>query len=120
MGYKFHNNKVDVEFTEDIDVEASTYASVSGDRLLFKPNVFNQNSYVPTRYRSRKMPIDISRGYMDEDVFKIEIPEGFEIEALPENIDIKNKFGEYHFKISTSDNIIIYNKKFSFRPTSYL
>lgn len=119
LGYKFHNNKVDVEFTEDIDVEASAYASVSGDRLLFKPNVFNQNSYVPTRYRSRKMPIDISRGYLDEDIFKVEIPEGFEIEALPENIDIKNKFGEYHFEISTSDNIIIYKRKLFLKKGQY-
>ena len=119
LGYKFHNNKVDVEFTEDVDVEASAYASVSGDRLLFKPNVFNQNSYVPTRYRSRKMPIDISRGYLDEDVFKVEIPEGFEIEALPENIEIKNKFGEYHFEISTSDNIITYKRKLFLKKGQY-
>jgi len=119
LGYKFHNNKVDVEFTEDIDVEASAYASVSGDRLLFKPNVFNQNSYVPTRYRSRKMPIDISRGYLDEDVFKIEIPKGFEIEAIPENIDIKNKFGEYHFEISTSDNVVTYKRKLLLKKGQY-
>lgn len=119
LGYKFHNNKVDVEFTEDVDVEASAYASVSGDRLLFKPNVFNQNSYVPTRYRSRKMPIDISRGYLDEDVFKVEIPEGFEIEALPENIEINNKFGEYHFEISTSDNIITYKRKLFLKKGQY-
>ena len=119
LGYKFHNNKVDVEFTEDVDVEASAYASVSGDRLLFKPNVFNQNSYVPTRYRSRKMPIDISRGYLDEDIFKVEIPEGFEIEALPENIEIKNKFGEYHFEISTSDNIITYKRKLFLKKGQY-
>lgn len=119
LGYKFHNNKVDVEFTEDIDVEASAYASVSGDRLLFKPNVFNQNSYVPTRYRSRKMPIDISRGYLDEDVFKIEIPKGFEIEAIPENIDIKNKFGEYHFEISTSNNVVTYKRKLLLKKGQY-
>ena len=56
---------------------------------------------------------------MDEDVFKIEIPEGFEIEALPENIDIKNKFGEYHFKISTSDNIIIYKRKLFLKKGQY-
>jgi len=119
LNYKFTNNKIDVEFTENLDVEASAYASVSGGRLLFKPNVFNQNSYVPTRYRSRKMPIDISRGYLDEDFFEIEIPQGYEIEAIPENINIKNKFGEYYFEISTSANIISYKRKIFLKKGQY-
>ena len=119
LKYNFNNNKVDVEFTEDLEVGASSYATVSGERLLFKPNVFNQNSYVPTRYRSRKMPIDISRGYLDEDTFKIEIPKGYEVEALPENMTIKNKFGEYQFQISSSDNIITYKRRLFIKKGQY-
>ena len=65
------------------------------------------------------MPIDISRGYLDEDTFKIEIPKGYEVEALPENITIKNKFGEYQFQISSSDNIITYKRRLFIKKGQY-
>ena len=119
LNHNFINNKVDIEFTEDLQVAASSYATVSGEKLLFKPNFFNQNSYVPTRYRSRKMPVEISRGYMDEDTFKIEIPKGYEIEALPDNSIIKNKFGEYQFQISNSDNTITYKRRLLIKKGQY-
>jgi hypothetical protein len=117
--YSFNNNKSIVEFTEGVDVEATKFASFVGDRLLFKPNIFNQNSFIPNRYKDRKLPIEISRGYTDKDEFVFTIPEGYEIEALPENISISNKFGAYTFEIRTDNNKITYTRKLVINKGEY-
>lgn len=108
--YSFTNDKLNVEFTETVDVEANNFATFIGDKLLFKPNIFNQNSYVPNRYKNRKLPVEISRGYKDEDNFVFTIPQGYEIEALPENVSLSNKFGTYLFEIKREDDKVIYNR----------
>lgn len=119
LNYNFVNDKKTVEFIENIDVQANKYTSFIGDKILFKPNVFSQNSFIPTRYRTRSLPVEIARGYLDEDNFVFTLPEGYEVEALPDNIEIKNKFGEYKFEVSSSDNKIIYNRKLFIKKGEY-
>lgn len=113
IDYSFENNKDLVEFTEKVKVYARSYASINGERLILIPNAFNKNSFIPNRYRDRKLPIEIQRGYLDEDNFSYTIPEGYSIEAIPDNITIKNKFGEYLLEFSKVENKIIYKRKLS-------
>ena len=89
------NNKDNQEFIEDLAVEAEGYCNKSGNKLIFAVNAFNQASHVPHRYRNRKNPFEISRGYYDADEVIIDLPAGFAIEAQPENIILNDKFGEY-------------------------
>jgi transglutaminase-like putative cysteine protease len=117
--HQFINDKSTVEFVENIEVEANNYSSLTGERILFKPNIFNQNSYIPNRYRNRKLPLEISRGYLDEDTFSLTIPQGYEVEALPDNISIKNKFGEYRVDINNVENIITYKRRFLINKGKY-
>ena len=111
LDYTFENNKEIVEFTETIKLYASNYASSSGDKLIFAPNTFNKNSFVPNRYRNRRLPVEIQRGYLDEDVFIYKIPMDFEVESIPDNIQIKNKFGEYSAEYIVRDSEIQYKRK---------
>lgn len=117
--YVFNNDKSNVEFSEELDIYAKSYITLTGDRVLFKPNLLNQNSYVPNRYRNRKRPIDISRGYLDEDTFNFAIPNGYEIEALPENISVSNKFGEYKITIEEQNGTIIYKRRLLIKNGQY-
>lgn len=119
LKYNFNNDKSKIEFIEDVDVQANNYITSTGERMLFKPNLFNQNSYVPNRYRNRKLPLEISRGYLDEDNFSFTIPNDYEIEAMPDNISIKNKFGEYQFELSNIDNKIVYKRRFLLKKGEY-
>lgn len=119
-GYKFENDKEAVEFTEAVDIEASGYASRSGDRLLFVVNAFNRNSFVPDRYRNRKLPLRIDRGYLDEDEFVVHLPEGYKVEAMPEGLSLENKFGEYGIELAkTGDNTITYKRHLKIRGGTY-
>ncbi|AXG73291.1 DUF3857 domain-containing protein [Flavobacterium arcticum] len=89
-------NEIDKhEFIEDIAIEADGYANKSGNRILFEINVFNQSSVVPQRYRDRKLPMEIRTGFYDTDEVTIQLPEGFTIEAKPDDVTITDKFGEY-------------------------
>ena len=100
----FTDDKDTIKFSENIDLNAKKYASKSGDRLLFSPNFFNVISNVPTRYRDRKLPFEIERGFQDTDEYVILMPENFEVEALQNEVIIENKFGNYSYAVTKNDN----------------
>lgn len=99
----FNNDKEDIVFAEKLDVQATNYASKVGERILLKPNVFNEEEYVPPRYKNRNLPFQIKRGKVTINTFEIAIPETLEVEALQDTVSITNKFGTYHFSITRKD-----------------
>ena len=118
--FSFENNKKDIEFTEKIELSATDYASTTGDRLIFVVNAFNKNSYVPSRYRNRKLSLQINRGYLDEDEFILHTPKGYDIEAFPNDELIENKFGTYQIQfIKNEDNTVTYKRKLFIKEGAY-
>ncbi len=108
---KFNNNKEDVEFTENLQISASDYGKNSGDVMMISINVFNQNANIPQRYRTRKNPFEISRGYYDEDEIEVTFSEGFKLDAKPDNTEVKDKFGTYKIEIVIiSPNKLLYKR----------
>lgn len=107
----FDNDVENIAFTQNIKLTAAAYANINSDKLMFVLNAFNNYQGTPKRYRSRENPFEISRGYFDQDEIEVFIPDNYSVEVLPNNIDIKNKFGEYQIKISTKeDKTIIYTR----------
>jgi len=107
------NNKEDVEFSEEVSLEAAQYANKSGDRLIFALNAYNPISGVPARYRTRINPFEISRGFYDYDEITIDLPKGFAIEAKPENFELKDKFGDYKTEyMILNENQILYKRTY--------
>ena len=114
------NDKEKVVFTEDIEVSIKSYATVSDTEYLFRVNVFNKNNYVPKRYRKRKLPLKISRGYKDEDSFKITVPEGYILGVLPAEKEITTKFGAYKVSFKKINATSFqYDKSFSIVEGTY-
>ncbi|WP_413999418.1 DUF3857 domain-containing protein [Flavobacterium sp. W1B] len=107
----FTNDKESIRFTEDIQVSALDYASISGNKMIFVVNAFNQYTGNVKRIRNRKNPFQIQRGYLDTDEIEINLPAGFSIEFLPSNFELKVKFGEYKTEIVKKDtNKLIYKR----------
>jgi transglutaminase-like putative cysteine protease len=100
---KLKNDKEQVAFTEDFLISIEDYATVTDAEILFRVNFFNKNSFIPKRYRNRKLPLQISRGFKDEDESIIEIPKGYQVESLFEDKSIINKFGMYQISIDKID-----------------
>lgn len=107
----FKNNVETIDFKEDIELSAEGYATKSANRLMFVLNPFNLNSSTPKRYRTRENPFQVNRGFYDSDEVKIILPEGYEIEAMPQDTEMKNKFGEYTTQIvKENENTLLYKR----------
>lgn len=100
----FTNNKENIRFTEDVQINASNYGTLSGNKMMFVVDAFNQYTGNIKRIRNRKNPFQIQRGYLDTDEIEINLPTGFSIEFLPSNFELKGKFGEYKTEIIKKDN----------------
>ena len=87
---------------------------------MLSPNFFNVFSKVPTRYRDRKLPFEIERGFYDKDEYEISIPENFTIEALQNETIIENKFGNYSYAITKSgENTLNFKRSFILNKGAY-
>ncbi|SNZ00856.1 DUF3857 domain-containing protein [Flagellimonas pacifica] len=117
--YQFKNDKDSIVFSENVSIQANNYASPSGKRVLLPINVLNRSGFIPQRYRNRKLPFEIQRGYLDEDETVIEIPDDYEVEAIPESTSIENKFGFYTTEIVINDKKINYRRKLLVKHGEY-
>ena len=108
---QFFNDKDQIKFTENIELDAVNYGNLSGGKMMFAVNPLNQISGNIKRIRNRKTPFEISRGYFDEDEISITLPTGYQIESMPENFEISGKFGDYKTElIRKEDNKLTYKR----------
>ncbi|HEY1193262.1 DUF3857 domain-containing protein [Flavobacterium sp.] len=116
----FTNDKENIQFTEDVQISASNYGAISGNKMIFIVDAFNQNSENVKRIRNRKSPFQIQRGYLDTDEIEINLPTGFSIEFLPQNYELKGKFGEYKTEIIKNDaNKLTYKRSMFLNKGKY-
>lgn len=99
----FSNNKEKIVFVEDVLVDAVNYAAVSGAKMIFTLNAYNQFTGSVKRIRNRKNPFEIQRGYVDVDEVEVAMPLNYAIEFLPSNFELSSKFGEYKTEIIKKD-----------------
>ncbi|MFT6749300.1 MAG: hypothetical protein ACJAQ1_001238, partial [Flavobacterium sp.] len=107
----FINNKNNFQFTENLDISATNYASFSGNLIMFPINAFNRYASVPQRYRNRSNPFEIQRGFYDQDEIIINLPNNYVLDGKPEDVTISTKFGEYNVGIEIlSDSKLKYKR----------
>ena len=116
----FQNDKKQIVFTEKATIRAIEYGKFSGKRMIIPVNAFNRLTKAPPKIRDRKMPFEISRGYLDTDEIEIALPSGFSIEALPLKIQIDSKFGNYFAEVvKKDDTVLLYNRRLLIKTGSY-
>jgi transglutaminase-like putative cysteine protease len=96
-------DKRNIIFDENIALEALAYGSLTGNRMLVAAGVFNRVQSVPPRHDDRKYPLEIHRGYLDEDTYLMKVPDGYRMEIIPDPVTIENQFGYYHLSLSEKD-----------------
>jgi transglutaminase-like putative cysteine protease len=116
----FINDKEKISFTENLKISAVNYGTVSQNKILFTVNAFNQYSGNLKKTRNRQNPFEIERGFIDNDEIAITIPTSYLIEAMPENIEIINKFGTYKIEIVKKEGLnVIYKRKLLLKKGIY-
>ncbi len=116
----YENDKDKIQIKEKVSLSSNSYLSKAGDKVLFAPNMFNRNSFVPKRYRNRKHDIIIKRGYLDEDEFRITLPKTYKVESLLSPFELVTEFGEYAISIERlEDNQLLYKRKLLIKSGKY-
>ena len=93
---EINNNRQNKSFDEDLILTAKHYAEKIGDTtFIFAPNAFHRISFVPAKNKHRKYPFILKDGYKYEDIYTINLPDGFSLATLPDEVKINSKFGLY-------------------------
>ena len=79
--------------------------------------MLNRNEYVPKRNKDRNRDIVIKRGYLDEDDFIIELPNGYKVEANLKPTKLNNEFGEFEVSVEQlSESKLNYKRRLLIKP----
>ncbi|MEM6841993.1 MAG: DUF3857 domain-containing protein [Bacteroidota bacterium] len=110
--------------TETMTIKVDQYASVSGKRWFFSPNVMTRLEELPANTKERTQPIVIRQAITEIDTTIIQIPENLYPEFTPEATEISSVFGSYRSEYQVGQGIIIYTRSFvrnegTFDPESY-
>jgi hypothetical protein len=105
------DNREQIKFIEQIEAQVENYVTTANQSVFFVVNVFNRNNNVPKKARNRKHPFEISRGFQENDTFEVNIPKGYKIDFLPEDVLIQNEFGSYKVEIKKiTDNKLTFTR----------
>ena len=92
-------------------IKASNYANRLGRLLVIRPVlVWVQQSPVFTR-AERDIPVMFDMKSVKEDAIRITLPEGFKLDEVPSNTEIKRDFGEFNLSYRTSDRQVIVQRR---------
>jgi len=85
------------------------YATISGSRIFFNPNLMQRNTYVPDEVSERLSPIRFSYPYRDIDTIIYKIPQGFKVEATPVEMNLSSSFGSFSSRtVADGDGNLLY------------
>jgi transglutaminase-like putative cysteine protease len=114
--YEVNNFKYDQkknilpEVDEQLDVVVNNYATITGKRIFIMPNILSRGGMKVSDEEERKVDFVLDYEFHNEDNYEIEIPEGYEPEAMPQDVSLKTKFGTYSCTTKLNGNTIIYHR----------
>jgi hypothetical protein len=107
FNYKEKREKIPSVY-EEISLGLPGLGTVTGDRLVFNPDVFTHFGKLPSRTQERKTPISIRRSFSELDTIRFELPSNYKPAKIPGKKLIKNQFGEYSAEMLYENNKLIY------------
>ncbi len=96
------------ESNEKLNLIVKRYASISGKRIFFSPNLMSRTEIKLKDLENRLSEIEMRYPYEDADTVKIFLPESFSPEFIPEERHLKYDFGEYFSKVIPGERHITY------------
>lgn len=93
---------------EELHVLAPNYASVSGKRLFIAPNVFDRSRRRLAADSIRRYDYINYNAYTDIDSVEIAVPAGYQVEAMPKEVTINGRFGNFRASVRFENDKLIY------------
>jgi len=98
------------QLNEHLDITVNNYATVTGKRLFITPNILNRRGLRVEKEEDRKVDFVFNNAWADEDDYEIEIPEGYEVEAMPAPVAMKTAFGSYTNSVVFAHNLLKFHR----------
>lgn len=95
---------------ERLEISVSNYATITGKRLFITPNIMTRANQKIAIEKERKYEIVLGLEYTDTDSVEIELPKGYEPEAMPQDMAISSKFGSYRSSVKLLGNKLLYSR----------
>lgn len=93
---------------ESLQLYISRFATFSGKRLFLAPNLLNQTGFKIEVDTARTCDFVFDQAYQDMDTVEIELPEGYQPEAMPQDVLLKTRFGRYSSGVKVLGNRLMY------------
>lgn len=103
---------------ENIAVHIAGITTKTGNRLMIPSNLFNSYPNIQ-RNDDRKQPIYINRGFTDEDIVEIELPENINKLMLPVKKEFNCEMGSYQFTAHIEGSKLISNRTLTIKQGTY-
>jgi len=102
----------DAAYDLDVEFAAPRYGQLMQNRLLiFKPVVVGRRQSLSLTEQTRSNPIELESLWMRESA-KITLPEGFDIDEMPDPIDFESEFGAYRSSYEVKENKLHFTRSF--------
>lgn len=97
--------------TETFAFQKEDQCEIIDGKIYFSPLFFFATNENPFKIETREYPIDFAFPISETYRFNISIPEGHQVESLPENVLYKlpDNLGELRFSIAVSGNLLQVN-----------
>lgn len=91
----FEEEKGQPVITTHLEVSSDKYANVSGKRIFLKVNPLKAASRNISSQADRKSAFTIVNGYTDDEDIVISLPEGYQVETMPEGKELNTRFATF-------------------------
>jgi hypothetical protein len=93
---------------EYLHVVSPNYANITGKRLFVNPNLFDRSGYRLAKDSVRHYDFVYDKAFRDIDTITINIPPGYQPEAVPPDTHIDSKFGKFTASVKVMPDKILY------------
>jgi hypothetical protein len=103
------------KFALDVEFKSPNYAQLMrGKLMVFKPAIVSRRSSVFLTEAKRKLPVVLDSETYDETV-RIKLPEGFDVDEMPDAVDVTQPFGNYAAKCEVKDGHLIFRRSLALK-----
>ncbi|HEX7176394.1 MAG TPA: DUF3857 and transglutaminase domain-containing protein [Pyrinomonadaceae bacterium] len=97
-------------FSLDVDFSAERYAQTMANRLLvFKPVIVSHTGMPAVGASQRKHPV-VLKGRAFSETVRFKLPDGFEVDELPEALKLDSDFGSYAASYEVKDGQLLFKR----------
>lgn len=93
------------------------YAAAAGKRLFVPLNLVSVYGHVPNDIESRTDSIYFNKAVSEDLSVRVRVPDGFQVEGLPEGVTFDSKVGTYQLQIERDENYIVYKRSLTMKET---